>query len=220
MVDRIGEIQDRIKQFQSFSKRSTNEFKPEMVRKFEDMYRETIQQTSNNKTTEKVVHPFLKKEELKEEMITEEDIPDKSVKIDNNIALSDNKYTNKTIEQVIDDASKKYNISKDIINAVIKTESMYDQFAVSRAGAMGLMQLMPKTALELGVEKPFDVKENIMGGTAYLRKMLDRYEGNLDHALAAYNAGPHRVDAVNGIPDIEETQNYVKKIKSILLNNL
>ena len=88
--------------------------------------------------------------------------------------------------------------------------------SVSHAGAMGMMQLMPKTALSLGVTKPFDIDQNIDGGTHYLRLMLNKYDGDLEKALAAYNAGPHRVDAANGIPDIEVTQKYVKTIKNII----
>jgi len=104
-----------------------------------------------------------------------------------------------------------------LIRAVISIESGYDVYSVSRTGAMGLMQLMPKTALELGVEKPFDIEENILGGTKYLKMMLDKYNNDLDKALAAYNAGPHNVDAANGIPDIEETKKYVKLVKKQLL---
>ena len=84
---------------------------------------------------------------------------------------------------------------------------------------MGLMQLMPKTALEMGVEKPFDISENIDGGTKYLKLMLEKYQGNLDKTLSAYNAGPNRVDEANGIPNIPETQNYVKQIKKILFKD-
>ena len=81
---------------------------------------------------------------------------------------------------------------------------------------MGLMQLMPQTALDMGVKMPFDIEQNIEGGAKYLKQMLERYDGNLEKALAAYNAGPHKVDAVNGIPAIDETQKYVAKITKML----
>ena len=107
-------------------------------------------------------------------------------------------------------------MQEELIRAVIRVESNYDKNAVSRVGAMGLTQLMPKTALELSVDKPFDIDENINGGTKYLKMMIDKYDGDLDKVLSAYNAGPTAVDNANGIPNFEETQNYVKSIRKIL----
>lgn len=111
---------------------------------------------------------------------------------------------------IIKAASEQYRIPESLIRAVIKQESNFERAALSDKGAMGLMQLMPETALELGVEDPYDVEKNIFGGTRYLSEMIDLYEGNLNRALAAYNAGPHRVG--ERIPDIQETKNFIDSV--------
>jgi len=110
-------------------------------------------------------------------------------------------------------AAQKYDLPVNLITSVIRAESNFDVKAVSHAGAQGLMQLMPQTARALGVKNPFDVEENIDGGSRYLRKMLDSFGGDIKLALAAYNAGPEAVIKYGGtVPPYRETQQYVKRV--------
>jgi len=118
-------------------------------------------------------------------------------------------------QQVIEAKSKEYNMKTSLIKAVIRTESDWDAVAVSKKGAMGLMQLMPATARDMDVKNLFDPEENIEGGIKYLRYLLNKFNGDLSLALAAYNAGPKTVERFRGIPPIPETQRYVKRILSI-----
>lgn len=108
--------------------------------------------------------------------------------------------------------AKAQGLKESLVNAVISCESDFDPQAVSKAGACGLMQLMPATAADMGVSKIFDPSQNIGGGTRYLRLMLDEFNGNLRYALAGYNAGPEAVKKYKGIPPYKETQNYVQKV--------
>jgi soluble lytic murein transglycosylase-like protein len=114
------------------------------------------------------------------------------------------------VDAVIKTASERFRIPESLIKAVIKQESGFNREAVSHKGAMGLMQLMPDTADALGVGDPFDMQENVFGGTRYLRELINLYGGNLNEALAAYNAGPDRVK--EGVPEIPETKDYVKSV--------
>ncbi len=116
------------------------------------------------------------------------------------------------LEPVIARHSRAHRLHPALIRAVIKTESDFDPLAVSRAGAIGLMQLMPQTAVRLEVRDSYNPDENIGGGTKYLRQLLDRFNGNLPLALAAYNAGERAVERYQGLPPIAETRQYVKKV--------
>ena len=119
-------------------------------------------------------------------------------------------YAESPYEEIIEAASDQYRIPAALIRAVIKQESNFNAEAVSHKGAMGLMQLMPETADLLGVNDPFEPDENIFGGTQYLGDMIRRYDGNLNKALAAYNAGPKRVQ--DSIPNFRETRNFVDSV--------
>ena len=120
--------------------------------------------------------------------------------------------TRDEIISMIDDTSAKYGVDAKLIKALVKQESGFNPTAKSKAGALGLMQLMPSTAKGLGVKDPQDAKQNIEGGVKYVKSLLNRFDGNIILALAAYNAGPNAVKKYDGIPPYKETQNYVKSV--------
>ena len=117
--------------------------------------------------------------------------------------------------EIINSACYQHGVDPSLVHAIIKVESGFNPYAMSKKGAMGLMQLMPQTAVELKVKNTFSPSENIYGGVKYLRYLMDRYEGNLSLALAAYNAGETMVNRWGTIPPIRETQNYVKRILNL-----
>ena len=123
------------------------------------------------------------------------------------------------LNEAILQTSNRHSLSPALVHAVIRAESAYNPNAVSSKGAMGLMQLMPGTAALLKVSNPYDPEENISGGVRYLRYLLDRFGGNLELALAAYNAGESRVLRTNQIPRISETQQYVRKVLRFYLDS-
>jgi hypothetical protein len=117
-----------------------------------------------------------------------------------------------SVADVVNEASGRYRLDPDLVNSVIKAESGFNARAVSPKGAQGLMQLMPGTATQLGVPDVFDPKSNVEGGTKYLRELLERYNFDLVKALAAYNAGPQRVEQFGGVPPFYETRAYVARV--------
>lgn len=121
-------------------------------------------------------------------------------------------YSSQQMNQVINAVSSRHHLDPDLINSVIHAESGFNPRAVSPKGAQGLMQLMPQTASRLGVANSFDPGDNLEGGTRYLRELLERYNFDLIKALAAYNAGPQRVEQYHGVPPYYETQAYVARI--------
>jgi soluble lytic murein transglycosylase-like protein len=118
----------------------------------------------------------------------------------------------KSTSQIVREASEKHGVDSDFIRSVIRQESAGNAHAVSPAGARGLMQLMPGTASQLGVDDSFSPEQNVHGGTRYLRELLERYDGDAIKALAAYNAGPKAVDRYKGVPPYRETRQYVQRV--------
>jgi soluble lytic murein transglycosylase-like protein len=114
--------------------------------------------------------------------------------------------------EIIDEIARRYGVSPRLVEAIVRVESGFDRAAVSPKGAGGLMQLMPDTAAALGVTDRFDARQNITGGVRHLRYLLDRYQGRVEVALAAYNAGEGVVDTYRGIPPYPETQQYVRRV--------
>jgi soluble lytic murein transglycosylase-like protein len=115
-------------------------------------------------------------------------------------------------DNLVQSIAQKYRVEHTLIHSIIRAESNYDRFAVSPKGALGLMQLMPATAIQYGVKNVFDPRENIEGGVKYLKDLIKLYNGNTKLVLAAYNAGQEAVKKYNGIPPYRETKNYISKI--------
>ncbi|MCR5791719.1 MAG: lytic transglycosylase domain-containing protein [Lachnospiraceae bacterium] len=125
-----------------------------------------------------------------------------------------------TLESIFEEASRKYNLPLNLLKAVAKQESDFNPNDVSHSGAVGIMQLMPDTAKEVGVTDRYNIRQNIMGGAKYLSTQMKAFGGNLTLALAAYNAGPGSVRRYGGVPPYKETQDYVKKVTNYMKQNI
>lgn len=139
--------------------------------------------------------------------------PDKYTFPESRLQLSSDRT--ERYKSLIDDHASRHSLDPKLLEAVIKTESNFNAGAISRKGALGLMQLMPTTASDMGVSNPMDPDQNISGGARYLKYLVERFSGNLTLALAAYNAGPLNVEKYGTVPPFAETKNYVKKIFSL-----
>ena len=128
-------------------------------------------------------------------------------------ARSATKYQN-----LIRDLSSKYGVPEDLVHSIILAESNYDPNAVSKKGALGLMQLMPETALEFGVEDPLVPEDNLNAGIKYIKKLIELYNGDVKLILAAYNAGPSAVEKYGGVPPFQETVEYIQRVRKNFLD--
>jgi soluble lytic murein transglycosylase-like protein len=129
-------------------------------------------------------------------------------------------FTQREIDAAIDKAAAHHNVDPNLVRALVKVESNFNPNAVSRKGAMGLMQLMPQTARQLNLKNPFDPQQNIDAGVRHLKQLLDNYGGDVRLSLAAYNAGSGAVARSRGVPNYAETRNYVRRITNIYSRNL
>ena len=124
-----------------------------------------------------------------------------------------------SLRTLVDTISLNHGVDPGLVRAVIKTESNFNRWAVSNKGALGLMQLIPSTGRQYGVRDFFDPRQNVDGGVRYLKFLLEKFKGNLDLSLAAYNAGENLVEKLGGIPPISETTSYVHKVRAIYKKN-
>jgi len=122
------------------------------------------------------------------------------------------RYPKEGLDRIINQTAERHRVDPALVRAVVEAESSWNPFAVSRKGAMGLMQLIPRTEERFGVAHVFNPQENLEGGVRYLRALLERYNGDLNRSLAAYNAGEHAVDRSGGVPNYPETRHYVQKV--------
>ena len=128
------------------------------------------------------------------------------------------RYSSKKYDDIIANAAQQHGVSFSLLKAIIKAESDFDPKAVSKKGAKGLMQIMPENFKPLGINDPFDPRQNINAGARYFKQMYDRFKGKLALSLAAYNAGPTAVERYNTVPPYEETEEYVEKVLKYYYN--
>ncbi len=153
-------------------------------------------------------------ETLKINIILPEAWPESEIKAE---PLRLNIKKSRKFQPIINQVADRYEVDPDLVRAVIMVESSYNPLALSNKGAMGLMQLMPRTAREMGVQDCFNPEHNINGGVRYLKKLLNRYNGDIELALAAYNAGIRKVMEYRGVPPFKATRLYIKKVNDYFL---
>ncbi|MGL4676931.1 MAG: lytic transglycosylase domain-containing protein [Brevinema sp.] len=222
IISRIQQIESRITEIQKIGQKNIPPIKNEkQQRPNGDTFSEILDEVVRSKESETLLNDpssllDTKVDTLMELYKSTGQMPTAKPKIlPQNRIFSSNPGT---WDQIIQQAAETVGVDANLIHAVIQAESAYNPNAVSRAGAEGLMQLMPETAARIGVQDSFDPTQNIMGGATVLKEMLNRYNGDLIKSLASYNAGPEAVDRANGIPRYKETQEYVPKVLNYYYN--
>ena len=225
-LGRIAEIQQRISELEKMFG-----FKNTVSNKFQNTLEAELQKIENLDTAKKIkpIEQFLAENKMpvNENAAANAKKVAEALQAEDNLAVVDsfnpsanpNVETRRRVENsaptttegMIEAAARRYGVESDLVKAIATAESNMNQEARSYVGAIGVMQLMPETAGSLGVD-PYDEKQNIEGGAHYIRQMLDKFNGNVKYAIAAYNAGPGAVQKYGGIPPYSETQNYVGRV--------
>lgn len=198
---------DKLGNIRELDSKSYNKFISELKpRNFNE--KQNINKEISNILSESKDNSFIVDEGIDDE-ISKNKVGQNSISIKLEERISD-------YDEFIKEASQKYSVPENLIKSVISAESFGKSDAVSKVGAKGLMQLMDGTSKDLGVNDPFNPKENILGGTKYLRLMMDKFDNNLENVLSAYNAGPGNVIKHNGVPPFQETKSYINRVKHYL----